>query len=124
MPQATGGIETMKEIILLKIGKKYNICDRIIFALIQCDIREARKISSILDIFPYEFIAESLAKLHNNGLIFVDIHNGETILTAEVQKILDLYKEGQVAVIGDYNDGQGNLDQMKKNFSGVKSVMI
>lgn len=50
MPQATGGIETMKEIILLKIGKKYNICDRIIFALIQCDIREARKISSILEI--------------------------------------------------------------------------
>lgn len=65
-----------------------------------------------------------MAKLHNNGLIFVDIHNGETILTAEVQKIIDLYKEGQVAVIGDYNDGQGNLDQMIKNFSGVKSVMI
>ena len=43
-----------KQILILKIGGKYNICDRMIFNLIQCGVQEGRKISDALDIFPYE----------------------------------------------------------------------
>lgn len=51
MPEAVGGITLEKEILILKVGNKFNMCDRIIFELVQCGIHKARKISSILDIF-------------------------------------------------------------------------
>lgn len=86
MPEAVGGITLEKEILILKVGSKFNMCDRIIFELVQCGIHEAREISGILDIFPYEFIAESLSKLHNNGLIFINTNSGDVLLTSEIQK--------------------------------------
>lgn len=111
-----------REILILKVGSKFNICDRIIFELVQCGIQEARKISSILDIFPYEFIAESLSKLHNNGLIFINTNSGNVLLTSEIQKIMEL-NNVQMALDGQ-DVGAENSKQMMKNFSGTQKVIL
>ena len=111
-----------KEILILKLGNKFNMCDRIIFELVQCGIHEARKISSILDIFPYEFIAESLSKLHNNGLIFINMNNGDVLLTSEVQKIIE---QNNLQMELDRQDAEtDSTKQMIKNFSGMRKVML
>ena len=78
-----------KQILILKIGGKYNICDRMIFNLIQCGVQEGRKISDALDIFPYEYLAESLARLHNDGLIFLDVKMGASRLATKVQRLAE-----------------------------------
>ncbi len=111
-----------KEILILKVGNKFNICDRIIFELVQCGIHEARKISSILDIFPYEFIAESLSKLHNNGLIFLNTNNGNVLLTSEVQKIVE--QNNVQMLLGRQDVEADSTKQMMKNFSGTQKVML
>lgn len=111
-----------KEILVLKIGNKFDMCDRIIFELVQCGIHEARKISSILDIFPYEFIAESLSKLHNNGLIFINTNNGDVLLSLEVQKIIE-QRNVWMALCGQ-DDGSDSAKHMIKNFSGIQKVML
>lgn len=122
MPEAVGGITLEKEILILKVGNKFNICDRIIFELVQCGIHEARKISSILDIFPYEFIAESLSKLHNNGLIFLNTNNGNVLLTSEVQKIVE--QNNVQMLLGRQDVEADSTKQMMKNFSGTQKVML
>ena len=122
MPEAVGGITLEKKILVLKLGNKFNMCDRIIFELVQCGIHKARKISSILDIFPYEFIAESLSKLHNNGLIFINMNNGDVLLTSEVQKIIE---QNNLQMELDRQDAEtDSTKQMIKNFSGMRKVML
>lgn len=123
MSGIAGGIVLEKKILILKLGSKFNMCDRIIFDLVQCGIHEARRISGILDIFPCEFIAESLAKLHNKGLIYINMNNGEILLTSEVQKIIEEQKEGQLS-LGGQDDGVDSAGQMMKNFSGLQKVML
>lgn len=124
MSELTGGIRLEKDILTLKLGGKYNICDRIIFNLVQCGIHESRKISHILDIFPYEFLAESFAKLHNNGLIFININTGEIQLTSEVQKIAGLYRDGQILALNSREDIEANINQMMLNFNGTQKVIL
>lgn len=122
MPEAVGGITLEKEILILKVGSKFNMCDRIIFELVQCGIQEAREISGILDIFPYEFIAESLSKLHNNGLIFINTNSGNVLLTSEIQKIMQM---NNVQMVLDGQDvGTERDKQMMKNFSGTQKVIL
>lgn len=122
MPELTGGIRLQKDILTLKLGGKYNICDRMIFNLVQCGIHESRKIGYILDIFPYEFLAESLAKLHNNGLIFINMNTGEIQLTSEVQEIAELYSDGQLVALSSRM--VGNLNHMMQNFNGTRKVIL
>jgi len=111
-----------KKIFILKVGSKFNICDRIIFELVQCGIQEARKISNILDIFPYELIAESLSKLHNNGLIFINTNNGNVLLTSEIKRITE---QNNVQMALDGQDvGAESAKQMMKNFSGTQKVIL
>lgn len=122
MPEAVGGITLEKEILILKVGSKFNICDRIIFELVQCGINEAREISGILDIFPCEFIAESLSKLHNNGLIFINTNSGDVLLTSEIQKITEM---NTVQMVLGGQDVETERDkQMMKNFSGTQKVIL
>lgn len=122
MPEIVGGMTLEKEILILKVGNKFNICDRIIFELIQCGIHEAREISSILDIFPYEFIAESLSKLHNNGLVFINMNNGDVVLTSEIQKIME--QNDVQMVLGGQDVKTDSIKQMMKNFSGTQKVIL
>ncbi len=122
MPEAVGGITLEKEILILKVGNKFNLCDRIIFELVQCGIHKARKISSILDIFPYEFIAESLSRLHNNGLVFINTNNGDVLLTSEVQRIIE-QNHVQMVLSGQDVEADGTK-QMMKNFSGTQKVIL
>ena len=113
-----------KYILNLKLGGKYNICDRMIFNLVQCGIHKGRKISLILDIFPYEFLAESLAKLHNNGLIFINMNTGDIQLTSKVQKIIELCEDGQIVTLNGRENIMGDFNLIQHNFNGIQKVIL
>lgn len=114
-----------KSILNLKIGKKYDICDKIIFGLVQFDICQCKQIGNILDIFPYEFIAESLAKLHNNGLVFINMNTGEIQLTSKVQELLNIYNDEEQRMLLKKQDiVLDNFNQIMENFYGIQRVVL
>ena len=108
-----------KPILILKIGGKYNICDRMIFNLIQCGVQEGRKISDALDIFPYEYLAESLARLHNDGLIFLDVKMGASRLATKVQRLAEACNR-EPSASGKSLEEFTEYGQFVQNFSGIK----
>lgn len=113
-----------KNIFVLKLGFEYNICDRLVFDLIQCGIAEGRRISNVLDVFPYGIIADSLAKLHNNGLIFIHMNTGECQLTSEVLKVCDLLEDGQVSFLDKQEKPKDAVGRILKNFEGQQKVIL
>lgn len=113
-----------KNIFVLKLGNEYNICDRLIFDLIQCDIADGKKISNVLDIFPYRTIAESLAKLHNNGLIFINMNTGKCQLTSEVMRVADLFGDTQIAFMDKQEKVKDATGRMLQNFEGLQKVRL
>lgn len=124
MSEIIGGIVLEKYILVLKLGNKYNICDRLIFALIQCNIVDGKDISNILDIFPYEIIAESLAKLHNNGLILINLNTGKIQLTSEIQKIIELRKGNETISNDELEEKWGVSGRVGQNFSEMIRVTL
>ena len=112
-----------KQILILKIGGKYNICDRMIFNLIQCGVQEGRKISDALDIFPYEYLpsylAESWARLHNDGLIFLDVKMGASRLATKVQRLAEACNR-EPSASGKSLEEFTEYGQFVQNFSGIK----
>ncbi len=108
-----------KQILILKIGGKYKICDRMIFNLIQCGVQEGRKISDALDIFPYEYLAESLARLHNDGLIFLDVKMGASRLATKVQRLAEACNR-EPSASGKSLEEFTEYGQFVQNFSGIK----
>lgn len=125
MPELAGGMRLEKSILNLKVGKKYDICDKIIFGLVQFDICQCKQIGNILDIFPYEFIAESLAKLHNNGLVFINMNTGEIQLTSKIQEIVNIYNEEEQRMPLKKRDSVlDNFCQIMDNFNGIQRVVL
>lgn len=76
-----------------KNGAKLNLCDNSVFFLIQEGYKNSKEIAKLLDLFSYDLLAESIAKLHNLQLIEVDLNNGEVRLTKQVMLLVNKLNE-------------------------------
>lgn len=72
---------------------KLNLCDNSVFFLIQEGYKNSKEIAKLLDLFSYDLLAESIAKLHNLQLVEVDLNNGEICLTEQVKLIINKLNE-------------------------------
>lgn len=124
MSELIGGVGVEKNIFVLKLGFEYNICDRLVFDLIQCGIDDGKKISNVLDVFPYGIIADSLAKLHNNGLIFIHMNTGECQLTSEVLKVSNMLEDEQITFFDKQEKAKDAVGRILKNFDGQQKVIL
>jgi len=76
-----------------KNGTKLNLCDNSVFFLIQEGYKNSKEIAKLLDLFSYDLLAESIAKLHNLQLVEVDLNNGEVRLTEQVMLLVNKLNE-------------------------------
>ena len=72
---------------------KLNLCDNSVFFLIQEGYKNSKEIAKLLDLFSYDLLAESIAKLHNLQLVEVDLNNGEILLTEQVMLVINKLNE-------------------------------
>ena len=72
---------------------KLNLCDNSVFFLVQEGYKNSKEIAKLLDLFSYDLLAESIAKLHNLQLVEVDLNNGEICLTEQVKLIINKLNE-------------------------------
>lgn len=72
---------------------KLNLCDNSVFFLIQEGYKNSKEIAKLLDLFSYDLLAESIAKLHNLQLIEVDLSNGEVCLTEQMLSLISKLNE-------------------------------
>lgn len=72
---------------------KLNLCDNSVFFLIQEGYKNSREIVKLLDLFSYDLLSESIAKLHNLQLIEVNLNSGEICLTQQVVLLINKLNE-------------------------------
>ncbi|MCI8938010.1 MAG: hypothetical protein HFI44_14375 [Lachnospiraceae bacterium] len=72
---------------------KLNLCDNSVFFLIQEGYKNSKEIVKLLDLFSYDLLAGSIAKLHNLQLIEVDLSNGEVCLTEQMLSLISKLNE-------------------------------
>ena len=70
-----------------------NLCDNSVFFLIQEGYKNSKEIVKLLDLFSYDLLAGSIAKLHNLQLIEVDLSNGEVCLTEQMLSLISKLNE-------------------------------
>lgn len=76
-----------------KNAAKLNLCDNSVFFLIQEGYKNSREIVKLLDLFSYDLLSESIARLHNLQLIEVNLNSGEICLTEQVMLLIKKLNE-------------------------------